>query len=105
MRVPNSCRNGCRAENLQINRAAKPPVAQIAASPRDILQPKSVSFCCMITLRAQRALFSPDAGDPLSHAPLVHAIQTLQSDADEHVRDLYNDRDVIFDPSATVRDL
>ena len=108
---PDAGRDGCRAENLQVNRAVELQIARIAASPRDISQPKRVSFCCLITLRAQRALFSVDAGDlrsnagnPVSHAPLVHATRTLPADADAHRRDLFTGRESTFDPSATVQD-
>ena len=65
----------------------------------------------MITLRAQRALFSPDAGDlsshagnPVSHAPLMHTTRTLPADADAHVRDLFTGRQTTFDPGALVQD-
>ena len=84
---------------------------KIAASKRYISHPKRVSFCCVIALREQRALFSPDAGvfcshagDPVSHVPLVHATRTLPANADAHVQDLFSGRDVLFYPSATVHD-
>ena len=65
----------------------------------------------MITLRAQRALFSPDADDLrshacnlVSHAPLMHATRTLSADSDAQVRDLFTGRETTFDQGAFVQD-
>ena len=107
---PHAGRDSCRAENLQVNRAAKLQVARIAALPRIISQLKRVSFSCVITLRAHRALFFPNGGDiclhagnQILHAPLMLASRTVPTDADAHVGDLYTGRETIFNRSATVK--
>ena len=65
----------------------------------------------MITLRAKRALFSPDGGDHRSHANntvlhalLVHVTRTRPNDVVSHVRDMFTGRKTTFDSSATVQD-
>ena len=68
--------NGFRGVNSQVNRTANLQVARIAVSLHCISQLKGVLFCCVITLRAQRGLFIPNANNFCStkHARLVHAI-------------------------------
>ena len=105
---PDAVRYRCRSENSQVNRATELQFARIAATQYCMSQSKRVSFGFVITLRAQRAFYFPDAGDlcshSVSHAFLMHAIRTLPADADAHVRDLFTGRKTTFDPSATVQD-
>ena len=65
-------------------------------------------YCFVITVRAQCALFSLDAGDirsnPVLHALLVHSTRTLVTDFDKRVRESFTASHVTFDFSATIRD-